>query len=252
MTSFATESDSDSRFSLSAVHKIIGVLLIIAIPIGSHLRNLQAAAPDPVGQILGANTQDLTTKSNFEEQETTHQEEIPFATTEVKDDTQEIGTRTVTQLGINGVKEVKTTNTYYNGQLYDSKAEPNIIKPPVDEIVTVGTKIVPHTLETDSGTITYTQKLEHFWATSYDSTCLGCTTITYTGMKQGTGVVAVDPKVIPLYTKLYVPGYGLAIAGDIGAAVKGNDIDLGYDSLNGQWSARYVDVYILPDDQPLN
>ena len=51
-------------------------------------------------------------------------------------------------------------------------------------------------------------------------------------MKQGYGVVAVDPKVIPLYSKLYIPGYGIAIAGDVGGYIKGNKIDLGYDSLN--------------------
>lgn len=69
--------------------------------------------------------------------------------------------------------------------------------------------------------------------------------ITATGMKQGFGVVAVDPKVIPLFSKLYVPGYGAAIAGDTGGLIKGKRIDLGYDSLMGQWGRRYVDVYLL-------
>ena len=49
---------------------------------------------------------------------------------------------------------------------------------------------------------------------------------TATGMKPQVGVVAVDPKVIPLGTKLYVEGYGEAIAGDTGGAIKGNRIDL--------------------------
>lgn len=91
----------------------------------------------------------------------------------------------------------------------------------------------------------YAKKLEDFWAVSYDSSCEGCDSVTATGMKQGFGVVAVDPKVIPLYTKVYVPGYGIGIAGDVGGAVKGKVIDLGFDKLEGQWSARWVDVYIL-------
>ena len=49
---------------------------------------------------------------------------------------------------------------------------------------------------------------------------------TATGMKPQVGVVAVDPKIIPLGTKLYVEGYGEAIAGDTGGAIKGKRIDL--------------------------
>jgi 3D (Asp-Asp-Asp) domain-containing protein len=50
--------------------------------------------------------------------------------------------------------------------------------------------------------------------------------LTYTGKKAGYGLVAVDPRVIPLGTTLYVEGYGYAEAADIGGAIKGNKIDL--------------------------
>ena len=53
---------------------------------------------------------------------------------------------------------------------------------------------------------------------------------TASGMKPQVGVVAVDPKVIPLGTKLYVEGYGEAIAGDTGGLIKGNKIDLFMDT----------------------
>ena len=61
------------------------------------------------------------------------------------------------------------------------------------------------------------------------------------------GIVAVDPRVIPYYTKLYIPGYGMAIAGDTGGAIVGTRIDLFMDSLHEcfQWGRRDVEIYIL-------
>jgi 3D (Asp-Asp-Asp) domain-containing protein len=50
------------------------------------------------------------------------------------------------------------------------------------------------------------------------------------GLRAGHGVVAVDPRMIPMKTRIYVEGYGYAVAGDIGSAIKGNRIDLGFRS----------------------
>ncbi len=83
---------------------------------------------------------------------------------------------------------------------------------------------------------------------------------TYTGNKARPGVIAVDPSVIPLGTKVYVktnkPGfgdYGFAIAWDTGGAIKGNKIDLFMESydLSMQWGLRDVTIYIL-DDQSVD
>jgi len=70
---------------------------------------------------------------------------------------------------------------------------------------------------------------------------------TASGMKSGLGVVAVDPKVIPLGSKLYVEGYGYAIAGDTGGAIKGNRIDVFFYSSveTAQWGRRWVRVFVL-------
>lgn len=54
---------------------------------------------------------------------------------------------------------------------------------------------------------------------------------TASGMRAARGVVAVDPRVIPLGTRLHVEGYGNCIAGDTGSAIKGNRIDLCFDTL---------------------
>jgi len=54
---------------------------------------------------------------------------------------------------------------------------------------------------------------------------------TATGMPVGWGVVAVDPAVIPLGTRLTIPGYGEGVAADTGSAVHGNTIDLWFPTL---------------------
>lgn len=69
----------------------------------------------------------------------------------------------------------------------------------------------------------------------------------YIGIPLQRGVVAVDPNVIPMGTRLYVEGYGEAIAADQGGAIKGNRIDLFFDSRQEalNWGIRTVKVTIL-------
>ncbi len=71
--------------------------------------------------------------------------------------------------------------------------------------------------------------------------------ITATGRKAAYGIAAVDPRVIPLGTRLYIPGYGYAIAADTGGAIKGYRIDLCFNTRDEaiRWGRRTVTVYIL-------
>jgi len=88
-------------------------------------------------------------------------------------------------------------------------------------------------------------------ATAYTAYCQGCSGITYTGLDLRNNphkkVIAVDPNVIPLGTKVFVEGYGEAIAGDIGGAIKGHKIDLFMpnreDALN--FGRRNVEITVL-------
>lgn len=72
--------------------------------------------------------------------------------------------------------------------------------------------------------------------------------VTATGVMAERGIAAVDPRVIPLGTRLYVEGYGYALAADTGGAIKGNRIDLCFESAVevDRFGRREVRVYILP------
>lgn len=60
------------------------------------------------------------------------------------------------------------------------------------------------------------------------------------------GTVAVDPGVIPLGTRMYVPSYGYGVAEDTGGAVVGNIIDLGYGPNDiMDWRSGWVEICIL-------
>jgi 3D (Asp-Asp-Asp) domain-containing protein len=88
-------------------------------------------------------------------------------------------------------------------------------------------------------------------ATAYTAYCTGCSGTTATGIDLRSNpnqkVIAVDPSVIPLGTRVWVEGYGEAIAGDTGGAIKGNIIDLfmadQQDALN--WGRKTVNIKIL-------
>jgi 3D (Asp-Asp-Asp) domain-containing protein/LysM repeat protein len=88
-------------------------------------------------------------------------------------------------------------------------------------------------------------------ATAYTAYCKGCSGITKTGINirknPNKKVIAVDPKVIPLGTKVYVPGYGEAIAGDIGGAIKGNRIDVFIPSKKAatKYGVKNINIKIL-------
>lgn len=88
-------------------------------------------------------------------------------------------------------------------------------------------------------------------ASAYTANCNGCSGITSSGINlkknPDVKVIAVDPKVIPLGTKVHVEGYGYAIAGDTGSAIKGNKIDVFFSSKSEayDWGRKKVKIKIL-------
>lgn len=176
-------------------------------------------------------------------------EEIPFEVIREEDRDLMVGESRDVQEGINGIKEVTQVVYYEDGKEVAAEVtSEEIISSPQDQIVAYGTGGV---VSRGGRSYRYTREL-NLTATGYtagkESNPDG-NGYTYTGMKAVRGVVAVDPNVIPLYTRLYIEGYGPAIAGDIGGAIKGDRIDLCFDDLDEalEWGIRDVTVYILND-----
>ena len=163
------------------------------------------------------------------------------------------GTKKVVRKGKTGEKKVTMKVTYRDGKAIDRKvASVKITKQPVNKITMVGTK---KKVTTSRGKIIYrksfTANASAYWAGSCGkkkgSAGYG---ITASGKKLKKGIVAVDPRVIPLGTWLYVEGYGVALAADTGGAIKGNKIDLGFatasQSIN--FGRKNIKVFIM--DRP--
>lgn len=180
-------------------------------------------------------------------------EEIPFETKKVENPEMEEGTEKVTQEGKNGVLQITKKQYYYKGKVQKlEEVGREVIEEPVDKIIEVGTKKKEEPKQATAeaaGTIdgmTF-KKAINMVSTAYTPYDSGCTGVTASGMAASKGVAAVDTSVIPFGTKLYIPGYGIAIAADTGGAINGNRIDLCYNTISEaySWGRRNVTVYIL-------
>lgn len=231
------------------MERYLGIILILAVTIFAKniLQSptiLGESTPSP-SETLPVN-QPITTQSSFTEKLEEETEVIPKKTIYEDDPQTEAGEEKVLEEGEDGKKVKIIKITYHkSGEEYSREiisTETTLAK---DKKILRGTKIVWRMLDTPDGPIQYWKKLR-VYATHYDSRCPGCNEWTAIGMRAGKGVIAVDPKVIPLRSKVYIPGYGMAIAGDTGGAIQGNIIDLGFDDARTSgWTARFVDIYLL-------
>jgi 3D (Asp-Asp-Asp) domain-containing protein len=98
-----------------------------------------------------------------------------------------------------------------------------------------------------AGALQFAGAALHVIATAYTSSCYGCSGLTASGGHAGVGIIAVDPRVIPLGSHLYIPGYGRAIAGDTGGAIVGRRVDLGFPNVTEalRFGSREVTVYVV-------
>ena len=182
--------------------------------------------------------------NRVEVEEVTETVTVPFETLRTFSREQKHGTITTLQEGQNGEKKVTYKITRVGSREISKVADKTeIVKEAVPCIISIGSK---GEYTTSRGTSYRTKKVLTMKATAYDAQ-------TFKGRKTSTGrkavysMAAVDPKVIPLGTRLYIEGYGYAIAGDTGGAIKGNRIDLCFETRAAaiKFGRRTVKVHVL-------
>ena len=128
----------------------------------------------------------------------------------------------------------------YNFSLSDFLAEQG-------DSIDVEAEYVPAENHYDDGEIPDYSRVVRVEATAYSRFEDGMSNYTAGGNFCQRGIIAVDPNFIPLGTRVYIPGYGYAVADDVGGAIVGNIIDIAFDSVEEcyQWGRQYIDLYIL-------
>lgn len=210
---------------------------------------------------------------------------IPFEVVEESDDTLEIGTKEVAQVGIPGLERTRYELTVENGTITNrAKTKVETLRKTQPQIIKVGTKKVaePVTEPTSASTtnpfeaeaeveMTESPKPDDVLdftsakqllveATAYTNNAED--TVTYDGrvltrsgydvtdtiMFEGMRIIAVDPAIIPLGTRVYIEGIGMAIALDTGSAIKGHKIDLLMDTKEEavSFGRKPMTIWVIP------
>ena len=84
-------------------------------------------------------------------------------------------------------------------------------------------------------------------ASAYSRFDPGLSSHTASGTLVRKGVIAVDPAVIPMGTRVFIPGYGEAVAEDIGSAIRGNTIDIAFETAEEaiQFGRKTIEIFIM-------
>lgn len=190
-----------------------------------------------------------------QEQVVLEEEPVPFESVWRPDEALELDKQRLDQGGAAGVKRRLVRVVYENGVEAERVTEEEWVEtPPTTEIIAYGTKVALREVQTAEGTKTYWRRFRAL-ATAYSASTAGTPPDapwygrTYMGLPARTGIIAVDREVIALGTWMYVPGYGIGLAGDLG--VKGRHIDLCFDEEDlPRGFYHWVNVYLLTPVPP--
>ncbi len=176
------------------------------------------------------------------------EESIPYTIERRTDGSLESGLVRVYKQGVEGVARVTFNVRYEDGvEVSRRQVSKEQVREPSPQVLLVGT-LKEVTRGADN--IRFERAIEAV-ATAYCpcSKCCGPNAkgITSTGIPAERGVIAVDPRVIPIGSRVYVDGYGFAVAADTGGAIKGNRVDVCFSTHEEalRWGRKQVKVYVI-------
>lgn len=258
-----TIKDATEKETLWTTEKTIADLLKAE---SIELNELDRLEPDVDEDI----TEDMTVSiTRVEEVTDVVEEKVDFSTVRRNDSSLEEGKEQVIESGTDGVVEKQYRVTFENGEeVARELVSEDMKKESEQRVVAVGTKAIEQLVSRGGSSNTQTtssssdsnsnnnsdsnSKTLTMEATAYNWDCQSCDgrgkTATGHDLKANPeGVIAVDPSVIPLGTRVYIEGYGYAVARDTGGAIKGNKIDLHMSTPEKaqQFGRKTVEVQII-------
>jgi len=222
--------------------------LDVLAEVGIELGDMDTIIPAPETILeAGDNIQVLRVTEEFRFED----EEIPYKTVYQPTDEMDLDSKAVLSNGVPGILRRRFRIVSQEGvQVEEVFEEEWIEQEPVNQVIGYGTRINTGMIDTPEGPREY-WRVVHMRATAYTAASSGKAPdhptygITASGVPAGTGVVAVDPNVVPFRSEVFVPGYGIGFVGDTGGGVKGRWIDLGFDEDELVTWNGYADVYYL-------
>ena len=173
----------------------------------------------------------------------TENEPIAYDTVIEENSDLDVNYKVVKSAGINGEKQVTYEVIYKDGQEYSrTEKSAKVLVNPKNEVIIKGTT----NFSVSRGGIS-------------SGRVISCSATAYSGgwgtssgrkparVEGGLSTIAVDPSVIPMGSKVYVEGYGYAVAADTGTAIKGNKVDLYFNSYKEScdWGLKQVNLTII-------
>ncbi len=165
------------------------------------------------------------------------------------------GEEVVVTEGSNGEMLIHNVITYHDGVAVGYESEESVVTPAVNKVVECGVWNVRRNDQNAAPPVGTVDGYAYSKVIKAKATAYCDKGKTASGIQSKVGVVAVDPKVIPLGTRLYIEAtdgswsYGVCLAGDTGGLIKGNRVDLFYDEYDEcmQFGRRNCNIYVLSD-----